>query len=94
LQLLSALIIQYPKIGNEPILKAFKNNFDRILVFWAYFENIMQHKKYVKSRRKKMGWYGYDLKIFIIISAHKKHPYIFFMHDSMSITIKLANIKK
>jgi hypothetical protein len=55
LQLLSALIIQYPKIGNEPILKAFKNNFDRILVFWAYFENIMQHKKYVKSRRKKMG---------------------------------------
>jgi hypothetical protein len=49
LQLLSGLIIQYPKI----ILKEFKNNFDRILVFWAYFENIMQHKKHVKSRKKK-----------------------------------------
>jgi hypothetical protein len=51
--LLSAIIIPYPRIGNGPILKAFQNIFDWFLIFWACFENIMQHRKYVESRKKK-----------------------------------------
>jgi hypothetical protein len=40
---------------NEPILKTFKNNFDRFLVFWTCFENIMQYQKYVKSKKRRRG---------------------------------------
>jgi hypothetical protein len=32
-RLLSVVIIHYPQIGNEPILNASKNNFDRFLIF-------------------------------------------------------------
>jgi hypothetical protein len=35
----------------------------------------------------------YDLKIFMVINAHSKYLYIFFIHDSMSIIIK-QQIKK
>jgi len=64
LRLFNAVNIRYPQIGNKPILDDFKNNFDRFLVFWACFENIMQHQKYVELRKKKKDdWY--DLKIFI-----------------------------
>jgi hypothetical protein len=52
-RLLSAIIIPYSRIGNGPILKAFQNIFDLFLIFWACFENIMQHRKYVESRKKK-----------------------------------------
>jgi hypothetical protein len=58
------VIIRYPQIDNWPILNAFKNNFDRFLVCWACFENIMQHKKYVEPIKKKRDD-GYDLKIFM-----------------------------
>jgi hypothetical protein len=80
LWLLNAVTIHYPLIGNGPILNAFKNDFDRFLVFFACFENIIQHRKYVKSRRKrkkKKRNNGYDLKIFIIINAHKETPLCF-----------------
>jgi len=43
----------HKKIGNELILNAFKNNFDRFLVFLACFENIMQQRKYVEPKKKK-----------------------------------------
>jgi hypothetical protein len=43
------------------------------------------------NQEKKMD-YGYDLKIFIVINAHKT-PLFFFIHNSISITIKPANIK-
>jgi hypothetical protein len=51
-----AVIIRYSQIGNERILNAFKNNFDRFAVFWACFENIIQHQKYVESRKKNGLW--------------------------------------
>jgi hypothetical protein len=75
------VIFFYPlsAIGNGLILKAFKKNFDR-------FENIYNQEKKWDNR--------YDFKIFIVINAYKKRPYVFFfIHDLMSITIKLANIK-
>jgi len=50
---LRAVIIRYPLIGNGPILKAFKNNFDLFLVFLACFKNLIQHQKYVEPRKKK-----------------------------------------
>jgi hypothetical protein len=68
-------IFHYLQTGNEPILDAFKNNFDMFLVFWDYFKNIMQHKKYVELRKKRDD--GYDFKIFIVINHHEKHPYVF-----------------
>jgi len=56
----------------------------------------MKYQKYLKPRKKKKKKKkkddGYDLKIFMVINTHKKHPYNFFIHDSMSITIKPANI--
>jgi len=67
----------HKKIGNELILNAFKNNFDRFLVFLACFENIMQQRKYVEPKKKKKRHYGYDLKIALVINAHKKHFYVF-----------------
>jgi hypothetical protein len=36
---------------------------------------------------------GYDLKIFMEINTYKKHPYVSFIYDSMSIIIKPTNIK-
>jgi hypothetical protein len=68
-------MIHYQQIGNGSILNAFKNNFDRFLVYWACFENIMQHQKYIEPRKK--GDDGYDLNIFIVINVHKKHLYVF-----------------
>jgi hypothetical protein len=72
------VIICYPQIGNESFLNAFKNNFVQFLIFWACFENIMQHKRHVETDKKKRvrGDDGCGLKIFMIINAHKKHPYI------------------
>jgi hypothetical protein len=67
----------------------------------------MQHQKYVKPRKNEMmdmtsnsseaSQGGNDVnlewQIFIVINAHKKHHYVFFfIHDSMSITIKPINI--
>jgi hypothetical protein len=46
--------IHYPQIDNKPILKTFKNNFDKFSVFWTCFENIMQYQKYVEPRKKEM----------------------------------------
>jgi hypothetical protein len=43
----------YPQIGNRPILNTFKNNFNKFLVSWACFENIVQYQKYVELRRRK-----------------------------------------
>jgi hypothetical protein len=43
----------YLQISNGPISNVFKNNFDRFLVFWACFENIMQHRKYVEKKKKR-----------------------------------------
>jgi len=73
---LRAVIIRYPQIGNGPILKAFKNNFDRFLVFLACFKKLIQHQKYVEPRKKKVDD-RYDLTIFMVINARKKHPYVF-----------------
>jgi hypothetical protein len=66
-------------------------------LFWKYnavskISRTGKKKKIKKKRKKKDD--GYDFKIFIVINAHKKYPYVFFIHDSMSITIKPANIKK
>jgi hypothetical protein len=33
-------------------------------------------------------------KYSLVINAHKKHIHVFFIHDSMNITIKPTNIKK
>jgi hypothetical protein len=35
----------------------------------------MQYQKYVEPRKKKWDD-GYNLKIFMVINVHKKHPYI------------------
>jgi len=50
------------------------------------------NRKYLEPIRKWDG--GYDLKIFIVINAHTKHPYVFFIHNSMNITIKPQTLKK
>jgi hypothetical protein len=82
----------YPQIGNRPILNTFKNNFNKFLVSWACFENIVQYQKYVELRKKKKKDDEYDFKIFMVINVYKKHSYIFFfIHNSMSITIKPAS---
>jgi hypothetical protein len=78
LQLLSAVVIRYSQIRNKPILNAFKNNFVRFLVFFACFENIMQHKKYTELGKKIDD--VYDLKIFMIINTHKKHPLYYYFY--------------
>jgi hypothetical protein len=41
LWLLCVVIIHYPQIGNVLILNVFKNNSNRFLVFYTFFENIM-----------------------------------------------------
>jgi hypothetical protein len=46
------IIIWNLQIGNCHILKAFKNNLDRFLVFWTCFEKMMQHQKYVGLVKK------------------------------------------
>jgi hypothetical protein len=43
----------YPQIGNRPILNTFKNNFNKFLVSWACFENIVQYQNYVELKKKK-----------------------------------------
>jgi hypothetical protein len=56
----------------------------------------MQHRKYVKQIKKGGGGMidkTSKYSLFIVINAHKKHSYVFFIHDPMNITIKPANIK-
>jgi hypothetical protein len=40
----------------------------------------MQHRKYVEPKRKKNKKKndGYDIKIFIVVNAHKKQAYDFY----------------
>jgi hypothetical protein len=54
MRLLSVIIIRYPQIGIGPTLNIFKNSFAQFLVFWACFENIMQHQKYVEPKKNKI----------------------------------------
>jgi hypothetical protein len=46
------IIIWNLQIGNCHILKAFKNNLDRFLVFWTCFKKMIQHQKYVELVKK------------------------------------------
>jgi hypothetical protein len=48
-----AIIIRYPQIGNEPVLKAFKIFFTHFLVFWASFEKYNTTLKICKIKKKK-----------------------------------------
>jgi hypothetical protein len=82
-----AIIIFYSQ-SNRPILNAFWLIFSLLGLFWKYNET-----QKVYWTEKKMGWWIQPKNIHNN-QCSQETPLCFFIHDSMSITIKSVNIKK